>query len=844
MAFLPLCCLLFLGMLLTTARATDDFEILDPFVYPDPADFNVSVADSNWTEGYNPWMPEYYGSEDPSETTFVLLTGGCIPVEFGGSTFFQESAPGWRKRCDDLGIACKCRPIIKSAKWNVDIPKNSGVYGGTHHCSWEIRRVLDEHRRGLIKLGGVAAACDFRHPAIYNEAREIGVPIFLVNKNRPEPGDNEYGLPEPDGYVGVDSRQLGKTMAKSLKQLRPQGGIYGFVMQWESSTANRQRDGFNEEMRVLPSDKEDVPEWHEVTRYPYERPYNLSVPCRHLECQMEGLMQNSSADSVIFMYQTPIKDSRYHEWVDKYRPRNISLLSVGTSEFMPYLNTGYLDGLTSQIVYQMGSRSAEALLETFQKVQDGTLALPIQEKPFFETKVVAYNVIPLNLDTTHPPQLDQNLLGNLVWVGYVGYGIILVSAMLCTGWTIVNRSAIVVRAAQPFFLLILLVGIVILASTIIPLSLEDGGDPDSVSERFAVGVCMSQPWLAFTGFSVIFSALFSKTWRVNKLFSTASSHLRVQVSRKDVLAPFAVVFTCNVIILTCWTIIDPLTYIRLVGDGTDFWNRSIESYGACRSDHALAFLIPLAVVNFGVVGIACWQAFEGRKIESAFAESKYIALAVASLFQAFLTGFPILVIVKEDPQSFFLVLTLMILVLSEGILLLIFLPKITMAYKFSHMSEADQKKDISQQIKKSTKRKSSFAFGSDSLSNNVGSANCEDAVPGRNREPQQRRQAQVSSSNVLSDDRNATVESCTNTLPSNVAEQHPSRNGTANDEASNTISIPTPEHGVVVGESVLQDLRPRSVETSDITDPFSYASQTSDQITTKAITREDEVWET
>jgi hypothetical protein len=75
---------------------------------------------------------------------------------------------------------------------------------------------------------------------------------------------------------------------------------------------------------------------------------------------------------------------------------------------------------------------------------------------------------------------------------------------------------------------------------------------------------------------------------------------------------------------------------------------------------------------------------------------------VASLFQAFLTGFPIVVIVKDDPRAFYLVLTLMIFVLSEGILLLIFLPKMLLAYRFSTMSEAEQRRVISDQIARSS----------------------------------------------------------------------------------------------------------------------------------------------
>lgn len=71
---------------------------------------------------------------------------------------------------------------------------------------------------------------------------------------------------------------------------------------------------------------------------------------------------------------------------------------------------------------------------------------------------------------------------------------------------------------------------------------------------------------------------------------------------------------------------------------------------------------------------------------------------MASLFQAFLTGFPIVVVVKDDPRAFYLVLTLMIFTLSEGILLLIFLPKIILAHRFSKLSEGEQKRRISEQI--------------------------------------------------------------------------------------------------------------------------------------------------
>ena len=120
----------------------------------------------------------------------------------------------------------------------------------------------------------------------------------------------------------------------------------------------------------------------------------------------------------------------------------------------------------------------------------------------------------------------------------------------------------IVKAAQsPFFLLMVCSGVLIMASSLIPLSFDDNGiidpksqiwdgvydmnttygegidvslvlqgdsiatattteeeeeDDDSANSlyyldtTYRIGICMSIPWLAFTGFTIAFCALFSK----------------------------------------------------------------------------------------------------------------------------------------------------------------------------------------------------------------------------------------------------------------------------------------------------------------------------------------------
>lgn len=313
--------------------------------------------------------------------------------------------------------------------------------------------------------------------------------------------------------------------------------------------------------------------------------------------------------------------------------------------------------------------------------------------------VVSYNLIPLELP---PLDVDENLLGNLKYVGYTFFGIIAFAVLLSVCWTVYHRKSIVVRAAQPFFLVMVAVGVLLMSSALVPLSFDDGGDPENNSETFNVGVCMSIPWLAFTGFTVTFSALFSKTWRVNRLFRTKNGHARLQVNEKDVLAPFVVLLTCNIAVLLCWTLLDPLTYVRREYDGTDFWNRVIASYGSCRSDNAAAYLVPLGLLNFCVLLTACSEAYEARNIEVEFSESKYIGLTIFSLCQGFMTGIPIVTVVRETPEAFYLVLALAVFVICMVVLLLIFLPKYQMRKEYGRMSEVQQKELMAKSVLKST----------------------------------------------------------------------------------------------------------------------------------------------
>ena len=212
---------------------------------------------------------------------------------------------------------------------------------------------------------------------------------------------------------------------------------------------------------------------------------------------------------------------------------------------------------------------------------------------------------------------------------------------------------------QPVFLVSICFGIMILGMSLIPLGFDD----EIASERGCDIACMSTPWLVSIGFSVAFSALFSKLWRINRLFGAARFH-RIQVRARDVLLPFLILFSINVITLLLLTIIDPLHWVRQPVDGQR-WN----TVGTCKTDHAVGNVLVglLLLVNAVALFTACWQAYKARDLSTQFSESKSIGIALYSWLQLMLVGIPIVFLLEDDnvEAKFFLHVALIFAVCSS-----------------------------------------------------------------------------------------------------------------------------------------------------------------------------------
>jgi len=215
----------------------------------------------------------------------------------------------------------------------------------------------------------------------------------------------------------------------------------------------------------------------------------------------------------------------------------------------------------------------------------------------------------------------------------------------------------------------------LMAASIIPLAFDPW---DAVHQKRAHAACMTFPWLLCIGFTLTFSALFTKTYRIKQIMRSATRFKRIKLTARDVMKPMIALLFLNIIVLTVWTAIYPLQH-RMIDLKKDRFGRTEEMYAICSTDGSrshIIFISILGFINLGSVFFALIQAYQTRKISTELSESAYIFRVMSIILYAAFLGIPVLILAGENVDAYFFVWAGLIFIVCSSILLLIFLPKI------------------------------------------------------------------------------------------------------------------------------------------------------------------------
>jgi 7 transmembrane sweet-taste receptor of 3 GCPR/Receptor family ligand binding region len=269
-----------------------------------------------------------------------------------------------------------------------------------------------------------------------------------------------------------------------------------------------------------------------------------------------------------------------------------------------------------------------------------------------------------------PPQDTIDVFRGAIIVGYMLAVLVMILSGGCMYWTWRNRDKDVVKAAQPIFLWQLCIGTFLIATSIIPLSMQGFN-----------GACITTVWLLSIGFVTTWSALFAKTWRLNRMVRSAQSFRRVKISSLDVTLPFLVMLAVNFALLLAWTLTAPLSWVSQGSGsgGVDKYLRPKETYDACgpsgSREQLWWFLIPILGINTIAFGITVYQCYQARHLSSDFSEAASLFSSMGCVLETLIVGAPLLFVASENPSAQLLIQSMLLCIVCLGILVPVFMPK-------------------------------------------------------------------------------------------------------------------------------------------------------------------------
>ncbi|GAB5372547.1 hypothetical protein AAMO2058_001674900 [Amorphochlora amoebiformis] len=249
-------------------------------------------------------------------------------------------------------------------------------------------------------------------------------------------------------------------------------------------------------------------------------------------------------------------------------------------------------------------------------------------------------------------------------------------------WTLFHWSSRIIRAAQPIFLALVLVGCITSSATLIPLSMDDR----DYSQETMDSICQGKVWLYGIGFALSYSALFAKTFRVKQVTLGVINRKNMVVrsaSQSSVwwyMGTILATIVIETLIIGTWMGVSPLVWKRSCVSSSSSSNSDFcESVGHCSSEHGVSFAALLLSVHLLLLVFVLIICYQVRNVPAEFAEHKWITAATVSSIEILVLTPPFIALTWSTKSASTLIAMFAIFFNDLGVLVMVFIPKIVLA---------------------------------------------------------------------------------------------------------------------------------------------------------------------
>ncbi|XP_022083422.1 gamma-aminobutyric acid type B receptor subunit 1-like isoform X2 [Acanthaster planci] len=206
----------------------------------------------------------------------------------------------------------------------------------------------------------------------------------------------------------------------------------------------------------------------------------------------------------------------------------------------------------------------------------------------------------------------------------------------------------------------------------------NGLDTSRVHFDSYVSMCKANTWCLGIGFAMAFGAMFSKTWRVHKIF-TSKAMMKTIIKDYQLYVMVAVLVLIITLVLIIWEVVDPLQIVERKGarEQTDDLDVVIiPVHVTCESTWQVYWVGTLICIDGLLLIFGAFLAWETRKVTvPALNDSKYIGMSVYNTVILSFTVVPVSLILDEVDARYAIV-SFFTLFATTLTLCLVFVPKV------------------------------------------------------------------------------------------------------------------------------------------------------------------------
>ncbi|XP_068990324.1 uncharacterized protein GABA-B-R3 isoform X2 [Neodiprion pinetum] len=238
-----------------------------------------------------------------------------------------------------------------------------------------------------------------------------------------------------------------------------------------------------------------------------------------------------------------------------------------------------------------------------------------------------------------------------------------------------------IKLSSPKLNNIAAVGCALVYGAVILLGLDDATLSDS--DAYFPIVCTARVYLLSAGFSLAFGSMFTKTYRVHRIFTRSRSGVVKNKLLQDtqLISLIFVLLLIDGLVVTLWVTLDPMQrHLRNLTLDISSQDRGVvyqPQVEVCRSQHTNGWLGALYAYKGLLLVVGVYMAWETRHVKiPALNDSQYIGMSVYSVVITSVIVVVLANLMSDRATLAFVTITALILASTTSTLALLFLPQL------------------------------------------------------------------------------------------------------------------------------------------------------------------------